>query len=90
MGFFENVDDSTIVNNSLWVEKWRPRRLEDYVGNEHLKERIKSYLEEGDIPHLLLYGRAGTGKCLDGSEYIEIEMELSDDEIEMLSKFIVK
>jgi replication factor C small subunit len=49
-------------NNSLWVEKYRPNKLEDYVGNEHLKEKVKLYIESGDIPHLLFYGKAGTGK----------------------------
>jgi DNA polymerase III delta prime subunit len=48
--------------HSLWVEKYRPSRLEDYVGNEHLKSKVAGYLESGDIPHLLLYGKAGTGK----------------------------
>jgi DNA polymerase III delta prime subunit len=36
--------------------------LGDYVGNEHLKSKVETYLESGDVPHLLLYGRAGTGK----------------------------
>jgi DNA polymerase III delta prime subunit len=49
-------------NNSLWVEKYRPRKLSDYVGNEHLKSKVEGYLESGDVPHLLLYGKAGTGK----------------------------
>ncbi len=49
-------------NHSLWVEKYRPNKLEDYVGNEHLKEKVAGYIESGDVPHLLLYGRAGTGK----------------------------
>jgi DNA polymerase III delta prime subunit len=49
-------------DNSLWVEKYRPTKLEDYVGNEHLKEKVQLYIESGDVPHLLLYGRAGTGK----------------------------
>jgi DNA polymerase III delta prime subunit len=48
--------------HSLWVEKYRPSKLEDYVGNEHLKSKVEGYLESGDIPHLLLYGKAGTGK----------------------------
>jgi len=48
--------------HSLWVEKHRPSKLEDYVGNEHLKSKVEGYLESGDIPHLLLYGKAGTGK----------------------------
>ena len=49
-------------NHSLWVEKYRPNKLEDYVGNEHLKAKVEGYLESGDVPHLLLYGKAGTGK----------------------------
>ncbi len=50
------------LEHTLWVEKYRPDLLESYIGNEHLKSKIKLYLENGDLPHLLLYGRAGTGK----------------------------
>ena len=48
--------------HSLWVEKYRPTDMSTYVGNEHLKDKVSLYLESGDVPHLLLYGRAGTGK----------------------------
>ena len=51
-----------MTENSLWVEKYRPYNLQTYIGNEHLKEKVKIYLENEDVPHLLLYGRAGTGK----------------------------
>src|SRR6056300_771681 len=61
MGFFEETNNEQ-VDNSLWVESYRPVTLENYVGNEHLKEKVSGYLETGDVPHLLLYGRAGTGK----------------------------
>ena len=50
------------MSHSLWVEKYRPTDLSTYIGNEHLKSKVKVYLESGDVPHLLLYGRAGTGK----------------------------
>ena len=46
----------------LWVEKYRPSSLDTYIGNEHLKNKVKLYLESEDVPHLLLYGKAGTGK----------------------------
>ena len=49
-------------NNTLWVEKYRPETLDTYIGNDHLKSKVKVYLESGDLPHLLLYGKAGTGK----------------------------
>ena len=50
------------LSNTLWVEKFRPDNLDSYIGNEHLKEKVSVYLESGDLPPLLLYGKAGTGK----------------------------
>ena len=61
MAFFEDTTQEK-VDNSLWVEAYRPTVLENYVGNEHLKEKVSGYLESGEIPHLLLFGKAGTGK----------------------------
>ena len=48
--------------HTLFVEKYRPDTLENYIGNEHLKSKVEHYLETGDLPHLLLFGKAGTGK----------------------------
>ena len=50
------------MSNYLWVEKYRPSSLDNYIGNEHLKSKVKVYLESGDLPHLLFFGKAGTGK----------------------------
>ena len=50
------------MNNSLWVEKYRPIRLEDYVGSDSLVSSMSDYIKQQDIPHLLMYGKAGTGK----------------------------
>ena len=61
MGFFED-NTKKEVNNSLWVEKYRPSKLDEYVGNEHLKTKVADYLKSGDVPHLLFFGKAGTGK----------------------------
>ena len=61
MAFFEdNINEK--VNNYLWVEKYRPKKLEEYVGNDHLKQKVSDYLSSGDVPHLLFFGKAGTGK----------------------------
>ena len=46
----------------IWVEKYRPSILNDYVGNTLIKETFSSYIKSNDIPHLLLYGGPGTGK----------------------------
>ena len=48
--------------NSLLVEKYRPIKLENYVGNKNIKKSISSYLEQNDIQNLIFYGSAGTGK----------------------------
>ena len=48
--------------NTLWVEKYRPALLDNYIGNEHLKKQIDRNIEENDLPHYLFYGGAGTGK----------------------------
>jgi DNA polymerase III delta prime subunit len=48
--------------HTIWTEKYRPDTLEGYIGNIDITSKVKVYLESGDIPHLLLYGKAGTGK----------------------------
>jgi DNA polymerase III delta prime subunit len=48
--------------NSLWVEKYRPQNLDTYIGNDFIKDKVRGYLESGDVPHLLFHGQAGTGK----------------------------
>ena len=60
MSFFAN--ENSKKEHSLWVEKYRPQTLAEYVGNETVKETIQQYLDSNDIPHLLLHGKAGTGK----------------------------
>ena len=49
-------------NHSLLVEKYRPTNIDNYVGNESIKNTIKSYITQNDIQNLLFYGPAGTGK----------------------------
>ena len=46
----------------LWVEKYRPTTLEEYVGNETIKNKIADYLKQGQLQNLLFHGVAGTGK----------------------------
>ncbi len=49
-------------NNKIWTEKYRPRSLEDVVGQKEIVSRLKSYVKTGSLPHLLFTGPAGTGK----------------------------
>ena len=48
--------------NTLWTEAFRPDTLDGYIGNEHIIEKVKIFIANGDVPHLLFYGSAGTGK----------------------------
>jgi len=48
--------------NSLFVEKYRSKTLDKYVGNEQLKQIVHQYINNNDLQNLLLYGTPGTGK----------------------------
>lgn len=50
------------MSEFIWAEKYRPTTLENYIGNEGFKSTIQEYIRTGDIPHLLLHGKQGTGK----------------------------
>lgn len=47
----------------LWVEKFRPKTLSEYVFKDPKQRKtVEGWVADGSIPHLLLYGSAGTGK----------------------------
>lgn len=48
--------------HTIWNEKYRPQTLDTYVGNDTVKSTFQQYIETNDVPHLLLYGDAGSGK----------------------------
>ena len=50
----------------LWTEKYRPETIKEVMGNELFVEDAKSWIENNDIPNLLFYGPAGTGKTSAG------------------------
>jgi replication factor C small subunit len=51
------------MKNKLWVEKWRPKSIKDYVFvDARQKQQVESWIENKSIPHLLLSGDPGTGK----------------------------
>ncbi|MCK9151736.1 replication factor C small subunit [Methanobacterium alcaliphilum] len=45
-----------------WVEKYRPSSLDEVVGQEHIIQRLKKYVEEESMPNLMFTGPAGVGK----------------------------
>ena len=73
----------------LWVEKYRPKKVGDYVFRDDAQRRqVNSWIKDGSIPHLLLSGAAGIGKTtlarvlcneLNIEEYDVLEINASRD-----------
>lgn len=52
-----------LISNNLWVEKYRPEDLDTYVSSDEFKSTFETYINNGEIPHLLLHSnKPGTGK----------------------------
>ncbi len=70
----------------LWAEKYRPRSLDEIVNQEEIVKRLKKFVEERNMPHLLFVGPPGTGKTtaahalahdLYGENYLQYMLELN-------------
>jgi replication factor C small subunit len=60
--FIEFESKSVEKAQSLWCEKYRPDAVENYICSDQLRGVLIDFLTKKDIPHLLFYGSAGTGK----------------------------
>lgn len=48
--------------NEIWIEKYRPKKLNEVAGQRHIIERLQAYVASKNVPHLIFSGPAGTGK----------------------------
>jgi len=48
----------------LWTEKYRPQAFSEIVGHQDIIKRVEAFVKQKNVPHLLLAGRAGIGKCV--------------------------
>lgn len=62
-GYFKkNKKKIRNIDQTTWVDKYRPRTLNDIIGHDEVKNVLTSSIKKGDLPHLLFHGNAGTGK----------------------------
>ncbi|MFC6796689.1 MULTISPECIES: replication factor C small subunit [unclassified Haladaptatus] len=69
--------NSRAGREEIWIEKYRPQRLDEVVGHENIVGRLKSYVAKNDLPHLLFSGPAGVGKT---TSAVAIARELYGDD----------
>ena len=53
---------NSLNENFIWCEKYRPQKISETILPEGLKKTFQNFVDNGEIPNLLLYGRAGVGK----------------------------
>ncbi len=71
--------EPTVSGREVWIEKYRPQRLGDIYGQSDAIERLRSYVDQDDLPHLLFSGPAGVGKT---TSSVAIARELYGEEWE--------
>lgn len=59
------------IHSSLWEYKYSPTQFDEYVGNESIKDKFNKFIENDNMPHILLHGKAGTGKTTAGKLLID-------------------
>lgn len=57
----DEIEGSTI-KEEIWIEKYRPEKLDEIVGQDEIIKRLKSYVKTRNLPHLLFSGPPGVGK----------------------------
>ena len=62
MGYKRGIKMTNLHNEFLWVEKYRPRTIEQCILPKSLKETFKSQIQNKELPNMMFTGTAGTGK----------------------------
>lgn len=57
-----SIQGGLTIKEEIWIEKYRPEKLDDIVGQDDIIKRLKSYVKTKNLPHLLFSGPPGVGK----------------------------
>lgn len=49
-------------DNKIWIEKYRPQKLDEIINQKHVVSRLKSFVKDTSVPHMIFAGPPGTGK----------------------------
>lgn len=85
-----------MLEDFLWVEKYRPKKIDDVILPSSIKEHFVEFVKQGNIPNLLLSGGAGIGKttvakalCEElGCDYIVVNGSNEGRSIDILRTYI--
>lgn len=69
--------EGATTGSDIWIERYRPRSLDDIKGQDEIVERLRRYVEEDDLPNMLFAGPSGVGKT---TASIAIARELYGDD----------
>ncbi len=51
-----------MVEHAIWIEKYRPQKFSEVRGQDNIVKRVRAFVEQNNMPHLLFAGPAGVGK----------------------------
>ena len=57
-------------NEFVWVEKYRPQTIDECILPDNIKKTFKDFLEQGEVPNLLLSGPPGCGKTTVAKHFV--------------------
>ncbi len=61
-----------------WTEKYRPKSLDEVIGQKQIVERLKAFVKQGNFPNMIFAGSAGVGKT---TSAIAMAKDLYDDDL---------